>query len=794
MKPKSETKFCEQWLDLSRHGSWTWLQRKKGDHFRASCTLCRTDFDIKNMGICAIISHEKGKKHQLALSSSVGNNKSGQQQLRWPTAPPSVTTLQSMTAAQTIDKARDPAQDTDNAGDSTAVSTSTSLQAESANKDIIIKSTDEKPTSTASTRKNLNLVNFFINDEVTRAEILWALNGVMCHTSLRGNANSASLFAQMFPDSEIASRFGMQKDKNSYVVTYGLGPYFQNQLSSIVQKCPFFAISFDESLNKISQLGQMDIVVRFWNDEKNQADTRFLTSVFLGHATSDDLLHAFTSALSQHNLNIKRMLQVSMDGPNVNLKFLRELKTYLKNESDPNDPELIDIGTCSLHVVHGAYKTAHNRCGWKLQIFLRSLYYLFKDFPSRRTDYTNASKSSLFPLRFCSIRWVENSSVIKRAMEIIPFVKLYVAAVEKKPPQSQNYVNVKMALQDKMLIAKLGFLQSVALQLEPFLTKYQSNSSLLPFMYSDVYNLLHSFMVRFIRAEIMTGVKSATTLMAVDLQKKENIAILHRLDIGFAATSACKGLSGTEVLQFREECCTYLQHVCMKLIEKCPLKYRLVVGASCLDPRVMLNETLSKSRVTTALEVFIEKHQMDPSVADIVKREYLELCKKSTVRSMLESFQEGRENLGEFLPRCLDLGNQHASFQTFVRQILTMFHGNAAVERSFSLNKECLVENLLNDSLVAQRVVYDAVSSAGGVAAVPITKALIHAVRNASTRRKEAAKKKKENEDAAANHHKRALEEMKLLEAKKAKIAQSARDETEALNHQLKHIRETLKK
>ena len=183
----------------------------------------------------------------------------------------------------------------------------------------------------------------------------------------------------------------------------------------------------------------------------------------------------------------KKMLQVSMDGPNVNLKFLKDLKAFLKNDKDQNDVELFDIGTCSLHVVHGAYKTAHNACGWKVHVFLRSLYYLFKDFPSRRSDYTNASKSWSFPLRFCAIRWVENSSVIKRALEVIPFVKLYVAAVDKKPPDSQNFKKVKTALQDKVLIAQLGFLQSVALQLEPFLTKYQSNKPLLLFMYADLY-------------------------------------------------------------------------------------------------------------------------------------------------------------------------------------------------------------------------------------------------------------------------------------------------------------------
>jgi len=79
-------------------------------------------------------------------------------------------------------------------------------------------------------------------------------------------------------------------------------------------------------------------------------------------ATAGDLLGAFTSALSAHNLNMKKMLQVAMDGPNVNLMFLTELKRFLKNSEDQEDPELLDIGTRSLHVVHGAYKTAHNKC------------------------------------------------------------------------------------------------------------------------------------------------------------------------------------------------------------------------------------------------------------------------------------------------------------------------------------------------------------------------------------------------------------------------------------------------
>jgi hypothetical protein len=95
---------------------------------------------------------------------------------------------------------------------------------------------------TSSRPKHIVWNNFLIKDDITRTEIIWDLNGVMCHSSLLDNEKFALLFAQIFPDSEIASPFAMHKDKNAYLVTFLLGPYFQAQLSSTVQKCDFFAI------------------------------------------------------------------------------------------------------------------------------------------------------------------------------------------------------------------------------------------------------------------------------------------------------------------------------------------------------------------------------------------------------------------------------------------------------------------------------------------------------------------------------------------------------------------------
>ena len=86
---------------------------------------------------------------------------------------------------------------------------------------------------------------------------------------------------------------------------------------------------------------------------------------------------------------------------------------------------------------------------------------------------------------------------------------------------------------------------------------------------------------------------------------------------------------------------------------------------------------------------------------------------------------------------------------------LSLFRGDAVIERSFLINKEChsLVENL-EDSLVVQRVLYNAVCAVGGVTNVNITKAMIHLPRNASEKRVEAAVKKAAEEETEANKRK----------------------------------------
>ena len=123
---------------------------------------------------------------------------------------------------------------------------------------------------------------------------------------------------------------------------------------------------------------------------------------------------------------------------------------------------------------------------------LSGLYYLFKESPARLEDYTTASGSSLFPLKFCKYRWLENILVAERALEVLPNVEKYSKSVQHKKctePKCSSYEVVTSALKDPQIIPKLLCFISIAKILKPFLTNYQTDRPMVPIVAMDLYRL-----------------------------------------------------------------------------------------------------------------------------------------------------------------------------------------------------------------------------------------------------------------------------------------------------------------
>ena len=83
--------------------------------------------------------------------------------------------------------------------------------------------------------------------------------------------------------------------------------------------------------------------------------------VAAGHGTADNLMEHFTKSVLESGLSVKDIIQVSMDGPNVNWKFFGDLK---KKIDEDYGTALTNTGSCGLHVVHNSFKSGMDATGW----------------------------------------------------------------------------------------------------------------------------------------------------------------------------------------------------------------------------------------------------------------------------------------------------------------------------------------------------------------------------------------------------------------------------------------------
>ena len=221
LRAKGKCVFRESWLDHPTYKSW--LARVSGNSRNTRCVLCRRDFDISNMGKSALKSHAKGEKHK----QLVGVHEAADEQ------------------RSTLRCFLDPRQRATSARESEE------------------SSVPKVPTPVSTLT---NITSFVPRTDCLKAEVLWDLKVVMSHYSYNSCTDTSSLFAAMFPDSEIARLFACGEKKCAYLCSFGIGPHFKTLLLQSVNKAASFVLLFDKSQNNVTKNKQMDVLVRYWSN------------------------------------------------------------------------------------------------------------------------------------------------------------------------------------------------------------------------------------------------------------------------------------------------------------------------------------------------------------------------------------------------------------------------------------------------------------------------------------------------------------------------------------------------
>ena len=308
--------FKQVWLKDERFGAW--IGRDKNCS-RARCNICNKSMDISTMGTSALRSHMKGDKHKNLVT------------LR----------LQCMDLNVSREQSSEPPP-----------SASDKSQPQTLTKNCSCKCCDHTCAS--------DLTQPVTNYELKVADVWWALKVVASGYSYSSCNDAAFVMKQQFPDSRVAQQFSFGETKCMYTINYGIAPFCKKLLRIKLRNEPF-VLMFDESPNKYLQQKQMDILVRFW--DSGFVKFRFFTSTFIGHGRAVDLLAHLTECLEGLPLGFESVIQLSMDGPNVNWALYAKLNDLLQQE---HGKEILNIGSCGLHTLHNSFKSGVEASAWEV--------------------------------------------------------------------------------------------------------------------------------------------------------------------------------------------------------------------------------------------------------------------------------------------------------------------------------------------------------------------------------------------------------------------------------------------
>jgi len=188
-------------------------------------------------------------------------------------------------------------------------------------------------------------------------------------------------------------------------------------------------------------------------------------------------------------------------------------------------------------------------------------------------------------------------------------------------------------------------------------------------------------------------------------------------------------------------CIAFLKSTAAKIIERSPLKHKMVRMVSCLSPSSILrSRSICEARMGELTQHLYNKNHLSALVADRCKVQFIALCSKAhgDHKDMFSSYNVASERLDNFYARLLQLDPEFDELWYTVKLVMILSHGNASVESGFSINADMLVENLQEESLIAQRHVYDAVTAAGGLLKVNIDRRMMQFHRGAYSRYKSA--------------------------------------------------------
>jgi hypothetical protein len=181
--------------------------------------------------------------------------------------------------------------------------------------------------------------------------------------------------------------------------------------------------------------------------------------------------------------------------------------------------------------------------------------------------------------------------------------------------------------------------------------------------------------------------------------------------------------------------------------------------------------------MTDLLQLFHDLGRLTSAEGDDAKTQFSELCAMANTKhkEMFQTFTRDQK-LAVIYGKLLAVNEKQGPLWKVVITVMTL-HSYALVESGFSVNKELLIKNMEEDTIVAQRIVFDAMRLADmDLTRINISKKMMADVRQSRAAYDSALQRKKdkqsEEEKLTSKDRKRKSMIVSLQQQKKQKLAE----------------------
>ncbi|CAF1285781.1 unnamed protein product [Rotaria magnacalcarata] len=334
------------------------------------------------------------------------------------------------------------------------------------------------------------------------------------------------------------------------------------------------------------------------------------------------------------------------------------------------------------------------------------MWFWFSRSAARREEFVKVANSIVevyahFLHRFVCTRWIEIGILLERIVEqwniINEYFLIFLPKIDKPLDRNERFQRIKTTLVSKITMTRFHFILYLYRTIfKKALVWFQQERPLVHVLFSECCNILRSVLLCFVKEDLV-AFKQGTQLLSISYELQNNQRIDSKIEIGESTRNCLTDLSSNEKIAFYKDAREIYCTIAEELIRTLPTNNTLLRHLQCLHP-LLRTESASRTNImciTRSIPFLFNEEEIDRLSVEWRTYEMTDISDE-----WMEG-KTGNENQNEptayhpidiYWRHIFSIKTSTGSLQfivltKLVKRLLSLSHGNADVERSFSKNR-----------------------------------------------------------------------------------------------------------